>query len=170
MGKRKSKPKSETISYNGFVTCSVTKGNKASRRSYGKNNGTSDLFQFITECFSRTYDAYDSPWYIRAFDSEGSVDVEHEVTTASFPVRGTPVVGSLLDGVGKYVELTFLIPGTSVVDGSSLKTVALYSTKNKDNKSSYMAFAGLNPVIDSLESGENVLVVWRLEFNNAQNG
>jgi hypothetical protein len=168
MGKRKAKPNKESVSYNGFVTCSVAKGKKTTKRSYGKNNGTSALFEFLAQCIGRMADPYDSPWYIRAFSSVGSVDIESEVTSAPFPVRGTPMIGTLQNGVGKYVELTFLIPGTSVLDGAPINTMALYSTKGRDNPSAYMAFAGLSQTIASLESGENVLVVWRLEFDNAQ--
>lgn len=165
-----------SIGYNGKVSVHIvgTK-NKLKKQYKVKNSGYQSLFRYLVTCLSGNPAESLCPVYVATYDlGEGGAESDFNTAsvTCSRPIyKSSSVVTS--DSETEKTELTFTIPGTSIVTGSHTNCLALYCSENyntyyTDNRKP-SAIVVLEDTID-VNSSETVVVIWELSVGNIEEG
>lgn len=165
----------ENISYKGEVTVKLVKNGKVNKTRRTHNEGSVYLFQYIANCLAGSFQQDKKPWYIRLYSVEGQSgepldpSTATEVTTTYLPVASTTTYsGADENGEYAYVEHTFIVPGTYLVQEASANAIAMYSLENINDKSKWSAYAMLSESIGEVDAGTNAVILWKMTVSNKQ--
>lgn len=167
--------KNSMLAYKGELTFKILHGDKVVKTIKSHNSGTILLMQFLTHCLGSVYNDFDAPRYLRAFktDSEGMA-TDHEITLRPVITNFSPSYNNDNENVKSSVVLTFLIPSSYVdINDNVINRFAIYNTKGKDAKDSYMAWVDVRndqdePTTISITSGESLMVLWEMTLQNVE--
>lgn len=155
---------SSNIKYTGTVTVKYVKNNKV-KSVKRKNEGTINLFTFITHCIGGNYLATLRPTYIQGFYLED--DTEKEAFVNNNYITGNPIYfneESQNNTISDSVQLTFLIPYNSFITSEPITILKLYNGKKE-----ICAVVTLDEGIEA-DSDSNVIIYWKLSFSSNEEG
>lgn len=184
MAKQKSKStktkntSTSNINYIGNVTVKVVGSKNTLRKQYKlKNKGYSPLFEFIVYSLSGNFEVGLLPKYVATYQIQSTPAVESAFNTADTiltcvkPIVKSSTVKTSVNGdINSTIELSFVIPGSSLTSGSSINCLALYcdeyyTTFNGVDDKKPSAVVVLDEALE-VSSDESVVVVWELSVGN----
>lgn len=159
--------------YQGTVTIKTIKNNKIIKTIRTHNNGTLNLFNFLTNCLLETYEPTGVPKFIKLFYGTTGNKTPETATLLTSQMQPRVSKNIIIDSSNttSSAVLTFLVPRTSINSEGANKCniIALYNTKNSSQeKSGYSAFVVLKDEIDlsKIDVGTNLLITWTLKLSN----
>lgn len=165
--KNKSQESLSSIGYTGNVTVKVIgKTGKINKQYKGKNAGKLPLFKYLAYALCGNYESQSCPIFIATYDNDDRPTCINPILKSQ-----TSITTSTSNGVEMASALlTFIIPGVTFLSGSETKKVRLFDGENYSTyNSSTEKVSSAEYVLDtgvSIDSDENLLVVWQLNISN----
>lgn len=163
------------VGYSGSVKVNIVGSKGKLKKQYKlKNNGYKPLFDFLAHCLLGSYNASLLPTYIATYNitngEEANLFKAGAIVTCVRPILVSSMNSGTSDKTTSIAELTFTIPGSSLVSSPATNCLALYcgefyTTYNNgiDKKPSAVVILEEDFTV---ESDETAVIVWDLTIGN----
>ena len=172
--------KNAAVSYAGGATIKIVKNGKVRRTIQQHNEGTLELFKFITNCLAGNYQDTNRPMILRV-GYLNPINTEYTDYSLAYVIASSSRA-YIKEDTHAVIDISFNVPGSLINVGNiststPLNCLRIYSDTNKSNGSKYSAQIRLtqtddedNEAITSLSKDESLLIVWEMEVSTQING
>ena len=163
------------ISYEGSVTVRQIKGGRVVKTSKARNSGTTELFNFLTECLTESFNPNKAPRFIRLFCISDPSDPK-PTKAGLLTNNAQPRISTdrIYDSTSSTAIIDFLVSRNFITnDGNdkSIEIIALYNEINKNNVDAYSAYIVLDDdkkiALNGIDSITNLQITWSLKVSNS---
>ena len=173
--------KNAAVSYAGGATIKIVKNGKVRRTIQQHNEGTLELFKFITNCLAGNYQDDNRPIILRVGYLNPSNPDESTDYSLAYVISSNSRA-YVKEDTHAVIDISFNVPGSLINIGNiststPLNCLRIYSDTNKSNWGKYSAQIKLtqtddedNEAITSLSKDESLLIVWEMEVSTQING
>lgn len=150
--------KDSSFKYSGKVKVELMKGRDPYKTIEIHNNGSNEFFRILCNSIAGSDMGYLMPKYLRMFNNENK-----QITLIANFYNKVEVVSSNSE---YSTVFTFIIPGTYLKNGETIKKMILYNSSATD--ATALATIELDTSVTELvsDSSSNMMIQWQMSFSN----